>query len=95
MHIIKLVKNAQPDDEEADAKKMENKGLTILAVIKDSPAAKAGLIRGDVLMKFAGNELNNPEELSSIVRQYQGQDVAIEYERSGNKNTTKAQINTR
>ena len=95
VHIIKLVKNAQPDDEEADAKKMENKGLTILAVIKDSPAAKAGLIRGDVLMKVAGNELNKPEELSSIVRRYQGQDVAIEYERGGSKNIAKAQINTR
>ena len=95
VHIIKLVKNAQPDDEEADAKKMENKGLTILAVIKDSPAAKAGLIRGDVLMKVAGNELNKPEELSSIVRRYQGQDVAIEYERAGEKNVAKAQINSR
>ena len=95
VHIIKLVKNAQPDDEEADAKKMENKGLTILAVIKDSPAAKAGLMRGDVLMKVAGNELNKPEELSSIVRRYQGQDVAIEYERAGEKNVAKAQINSR
>ena len=95
VHIIKLVKNAQPDDEEADAKKVENKGLTILAVIKDSPAAKAGLMRGDVLIKVAGNDLNKPEELSSVLRQYQGQDVAIEYERAGVKNVAKAQINSR
>ncbi len=95
VHIIKLVKNVPSDDEEAGAKKVESKGLTILAVIKDSPAAKAGLVRGDVLMKVAGNELNKPEELSSIVRQYQGQDVAIEYERAGEKNVAKAQINSR
>ena len=95
VHIIKLVKNIQPDDEDAGTKKVESKGLTILAVIKDSPAAKAGLVRGDVLMKVAGNELHKPEELSSIVRQYQGQNVAIEYERAGEKNVAKAQINTR
>ena len=95
VHIIKLVKNAQPDDEAADAKNVDNKGLIILAVIKDSPAAKAGLVRGDVLMKVAGNELNKPEELSSIVKRYQGQDVAIEYVRAGEKSVAKAQINSR
>ena len=52
-------------------------------------------MRGDVLMKVAGNELNKPEELSSIIRRYQGQNVAIEYERAGEKNVAKAQINSR
>ena len=95
VHIIKLVKNAQPEDEDVGTKKVEGKGLTILAVIKDSPAAKAGLVRGDVLMKIADNELNKPEELSGLVRKYQGQNVAIEYERAGEKKLAIAQINNR
>jgi hypothetical protein len=92
VHIIKLVR---PNDDDENAKKEEVKGLTILAVIKDSPAAKAGLLRGDVLTKIAGNDLNKPEELSGVVRKYQGQQVAIEYEREGNKAIANAQINSR
>lgn len=95
VHIIKLVRSAQAEVEDASANNRESNGLTILAVIKDSPAAKAGLMRGDVLMKVAGNELNKPEELSGLVHQYQGQNVAIEYARAGEKNSVNAQINTR
>ncbi len=90
VHIIKLVPKAQ--DDEATP---ESKGLKVLAVIKDSPAAKAGLVRGDVLLKIANIELNKPEELSSVVRQFQGQKVAIEYDRDGEKAIANAQINTR
>jgi membrane-associated protease RseP (regulator of RpoE activity) len=91
VHIIKLVPKNTDDAEQEP----ENQGLTILAVIKDSPAAKAGLVRGDVLTKIANVELNKPEELSSVVRKFQGQNVAIEYERDGNKAIANAQINSR
>ena len=94
VHIIKLVVVVE-DEEEAAANKKINTGLKILAVIKDSPADKAGLKRGDTLYKIADVELNKPEELSPLVRKLQGQNVAIEYERGGNKNIAKAQINTR
>ncbi|MBC7757111.1 MAG: PDZ domain-containing protein [Bdellovibrio sp.] len=94
VHIIKLVLFAE-NEEEAAANKKVNTGLKILAVIKDSPAAKAGLKRGDTLYKIADVELNKPEELSNVVRKHQGQNVAIEFERAGIKNTANAQINTR
>ena len=90
VHIIKL---ASRDAETEQV--VEKKGLKVLAVIKDSPAAKAGLLSGDVLLKISDVELNKPEELSPLVRKLQGQNVAIEYERGGNKNIAKAQINTR
>ncbi len=90
VHIIKLA-SRDIDTEQV----VEKKGLRVLAVIKDSPAAKAGLLRGDVLLKISDVELNKPEELSPLVRKFQGQNVAIEYERDGNKNIAKAQINTR
>ena len=90
VHIIKL---ASRDAETEQV--VEKKGLKILAVIKDSPAAKAGLLRGDVLLKISDVELNKPEELSSVVRKFQGQDVVIEYARNDVKVATKAQINSR
>ena len=97
VHIIKLIPVTN-DGDDVDPKtaklNAEKIGLTILAVIKDSPAAKAGLLRGDVLLKISDVELNKPEELSPLVRKFQGQNVAIEYERGGNKNIAKAQINT-
>ena len=90
VHVIKLVPK-QSDDAPAAVVK----GLTILAVIKDSPAAKAGLVRGDVLTKIADVELNKPEELSALVGKNQGKNVVIEYERAAAKVATKAQINSR
>jgi membrane-associated protease RseP (regulator of RpoE activity) len=90
VHIIKLAMR----DEETE-KVIEKKGLKVLAVIKDSPAAKSGLMRGDILYKLAETELNKPEELSPLVRKFQGQNVAIEYEREGVMNITKAQIDSR
>jgi hypothetical protein len=90
LHFIKLATR----DEETD-KLIEKKGLKVLAVIKDSPAAKAGIARGDVLYKINDVILNKPEELPSLVRQLQGQNVTIEYEREGAMNIAQAQINTR
>ncbi len=89
VHIIKL---ASRDETE---QVVERSGLRVLAVVKDSPAAKAGLLRGDVLLKISDVELNKPEELSSVVKKFQGQDVVIEYARNEEKLATKAQINTR
>jgi len=89
VHIVKLVPKKTDNAEQGS----ESKGLKVLAVIKDSPAAKAGLIRGDVLTKIANVELNKPEELSVLVRKFQGQNIAIEYEREGNKAIVATQIN--
>ena len=91
VHVIKLAKKESEDND----KVVEYEGLKVLAVIKDSPAANAGLKRGDVLLKLANNKLNKPEELSNVVRQHQGKEVAVEFERNGTKNTTKTQINAR
>jgi len=87
VHVIKL-KPAGEDTVPED-------GLKVLAVIKDSPAAKANLLRGDVLRKIGDVELQKPEELSVAARQYQGKTVEIAYERSGEAAITKATLNSR
>ena len=91
VHVIKLAKKESQEAEKAT----EVECLKVIAVIKDSPAAKAGLVRGDTLLKLAGNSLSKPEELSNMVRQHQGKEVALEFERNGEKSTTKALVNSR
>ena len=91
VHVIKLARPAESEGQQ----KQELKGLNVLAVIKGSPAEAAGLERGDMLLKVNDTELNKAEELAKIVRQYQGKNVAIAYERDGVTKTAQATINKR
>ncbi|HEX5138836.1 MAG TPA: PDZ domain-containing protein [Planctomycetota bacterium] len=43
-------------------------GVVILDAMPDAPAARAGLKRGDVLVRFAGAPVRTPEELVAAVR---------------------------
>jgi serine protease Do len=45
----------------------ENKGALVAEVIEDSPAAKGGLERGDIITNFEGKEVVTPNELQRIV----------------------------
>lgn len=88
VHVIKLVpKSSDPNADTAIP------GLQLLAVIKDSPAAKAGLVRGDRLLKVNNTALEKPEDLTSAVRQLKGQTVDIHYLRADVEETTKVQLN--
>lgn len=91
VHVVKLIRPATEQGEQ----KQELKGLNVLAVIKGSPAETAGIERGDMLLKLNDIELNKAEELAKVVRQYQGKNVAIAYERDGEAKTTQATINSR
>lgn len=94
LHIIKL-KPATTGDGEEDAKVKADKGLKVLAVIKDSPAAKANLQRGDVLMRIGDVALEQPDALFAAVKQYRGKSVEIAYERDGEPALTTAKLNSR
>lgn len=76
VHIIKLKKRANATDKDAGA--TEEKGLKVIAVIKDSPAAKAGVSKGDVLLKIGEMELQTPDDLFAAVKRYAGQSVPVE-----------------
>src|SRR6266704_2619264 len=45
----------------------EPKGVLIADVVKDSPADKAGLASGDVLLEFDGKKVDVPQDLQKIV----------------------------
>ena len=80
VHIIKL--QMQASDGGQDVIKDEA-GLKLLAVIKESPAFKAGLVKGDTLLKIADVELTKPDDLFSAVKRYAGQTVVVKLQRNG------------
>jgi serine protease Do len=46
-----------------------HQGVLVTEVRPDSPAAKAGLKPGDIVLKFAGKAVSGPRELQSLVEQ--------------------------
>ncbi|MGA0878492.1 MAG: M50 family metallopeptidase, partial [Ilumatobacteraceae bacterium] len=63
----------------------------IFAVSRDSAAAEAGLIAGDVILAVNGERVASSQQLRSIVQSYSIDDrVTIDYEREGRVETTEA-----
>jgi hypothetical protein len=73
VHVIKLV-HATSDEGEA---RVEDKGLKIIAVIKDSPAYKATILKDDTLLKIGDVELNKSDDLYAAVGHYAGKAVDV------------------
>jgi len=63
-----------------------NKGAFIREVIPDSAAAKAGLLSGDIIMSFDGNELSSFDELrAKVATMGAGAKVTLTIVREGKK----------
>ncbi len=45
----------------------EPSGVLISDVVQDSPAAKAGLLAGDIIVEFDGTKVANPQDLQKVV----------------------------
>lgn len=91
VHIIKLKKNAGESAAEVQALP----GLKIIAVIKESPAAKAGIVRGDTIMKIGEMTLVEADDIFAAVKKYAGQTVDVELEREGVPTKVSVAINSR
>jgi len=50
-------------------------GVKLGSVMKDSPAEKAGLLKGDIITAFNGKKISNLREYSEILKQHQPGDV--------------------
>lgn len=70
-----------------------NKGAFVTQVDPNSPAAKAGLKPGDVIVSFGDKEINNSQEVVQAIHSTQiGQRVKITFWRGNSKNTTEATL---
>ena len=69
------------------------KGALVADVVDDGPADDAGIKVGDVIMTFAGNEVESSNDLPTLVaREPVGKDVPVEVMRDGSKKTLELEI---
>lgn len=71
-------------DTEFGIKISEDKGVLITKVVDDSPAAKAGAKRGDVIVKFEDKEVLTADQVTQLVEDRAvGDKIRIEVKRNG------------
>ena len=68
-------------------------GAVILTVVAGSPAAKAGLVQGDVIVNINGTDIASSDDLQKVVQNAKaGQSVSITYYVGDSKRTTTATL---
>lgn len=71
-------------------------GVLVSGVADDSPAAKAGIEEGDVIVSFAGSGVASPDELRGVVSGFEpGADAKLEVVRDGETETLVVTIGER
>ncbi len=78
------VKNQVNQDTEFGIKISEDKGVLITRVVDNSPAAKAGAKRGDVIVKFNDKEILTADQVTQLVEDRSvGDKISMEVKRNG------------
>ena len=68
-------------------------GALITNVTKNSPAEKAGLQKNDIIYKVENKEINNPDNLSKVIRSMKtGEKVKVYFLRDGKKKDEKVTL---
>jgi PDZ domain len=65
--------------------KLDGSGLVVLAVIDESPAKAAGMIKGDVVFRANGSGLNSVEQLVELVQNADGDAIEFGVIRGGDR----------
>jgi len=74
----------------------EGDGVLVTRVIDDSPADRAGLRKGDILVSFNSRTLSSPDQLRELVTDAgPGRTVALRIVRDGEKRTLSAELSAR
>ncbi|MEW6585157.1 MAG: DegQ family serine endoprotease, partial [Nitrospirota bacterium] len=71
----------------------DEKGALVGDVIEDSPAEKAGMQRGDIVLEFEGKKVEDPRSLRNMVAGTRpGKEVTVKLVRDGKQKTVKVKI---
>ncbi len=57
---------------------VKGRGVVTRAVINESPAARSGVRRGDIIVRFAGTEITDPDQFFDTVVANKGREVDVE-----------------
>jgi len=90
--------NAFSDSRKDDSRLLyaDEPGILIADIFADSPAAQAGIIRGDVVTAFEGTEVSTIQDIASVLEGYEhGQEVQLTLLRGGNEITLSLVLETR
>lgn len=72
------------------------KGAKITNVVDDSPAQKAGMLKGDIITKIDGNAITDPSSLSSIINEKKPDDeIQVTYLRDNKEKKLKLKLGER
>lgn len=79
-------------EELRDFYKREN-GAIVVSISKDSPADKAGLRRGDLIIAIDGKEIRNSADLKNTIGSFvPGKEVKVVYVRDGNERDARVKL---
>jgi|SRR5262245_11830392 len=68
-------------------------GVLVTRVVRDSPASRAGILKGDVLVSLNSRTIDTPDELTDVVRAAKvGQSVSVSLSRDGVKKNVSAKL---
>lgn len=70
-----------------------NKGVRVAIVVKDSPAFRSDILKGDVLRRIGETEIYDAKSFGNTVQKYEGQNVFITIYRNGKLLKKQVQIN--
>ena len=91
-YIGVMIANLTTDQKEIYKNK---EGALITNVEKDYPASKAGLQRGDLIIKVDNKPIKSANDLKNIIGAYSpNTKISVEYERAGKIYSTKLQLTT-
>ena len=66
-----------------------DRGVGLVSVDPDSPAAEGGLQANDIIIRLAGTEIRNSGDLVEVLRQYrEGEEVTVHFYRDGDEEET-------
>ena len=71
-------------------------GILVARVIDDSPAKKAGMLRGDIILEVESTGVNTITDLREILSDYEGGDIVdVLISRGGEEQTVQVELETR
>src|SRR4030095_16145139 len=84
------------NDDLRESMNIDEGGILVTRVVEDSPADRAGLRRGDVIVSVGGHSIDSPSDLMREVRDRSpGTSLTLAISRDGNRRTLSARLGER